>query len=121
MANEEQHKTDEHEAFASADYEERDVSVPWITTIALIVIGIIVVFVIVLNEYFLVTKERLIDEQVLQVQSPALRELRAREDKELNSYEVLDAEAGVYQIPIDRAMELLANESYEARLKEQQR
>ncbi|MDX9858582.1 MAG: hypothetical protein RBT76_12385 [candidate division Zixibacteria bacterium] len=99
-------------------YEKSDVSVPWITTIALIVIGVIVVFIVILNEYFLVTKERLVYDTVLSTPSAALRELRAREDEELHSYKVLDSAAGAYQIPIDRAMELQAGEAHERRLKD---
>ena len=36
-----------------------------------------------------------------------LRELRAREDAELNSYGWIDRKAGAVRIPIDRAMELI--------------
>lgn len=101
-----------------AGYEKSDVSVPWITTIALIVIGVIVVFVIILNEYFLVTKETMVEETVLSKPSAALRELHAREDQELGSYKLLDAETGIYQIPIERAMELQAEEAYERQLED---
>ena len=37
-----------------------------------------------------------------------LQELRASDDKILSSYDVVDAERGVYQIPIDAAMNLVA-------------
>ncbi len=37
---------------------------------------------------------------------PALREARAEATRKLTRYEVLDADAGVYQIPIDRAIAL---------------
>ena len=97
-------------------YEKSDVSVPWITTIALIVIGVIVVFMIILNEYFLVTKEKIIDEVVLSNPSTALRELHAREEQELNSYKLLDSAKGIYQIPIERAMELQAADAYKRQL-----
>jgi hypothetical protein len=37
-------------------------------------------------------------------------ELRERETEELNSYELLDEEKGIYRIPIKRAMELIVEE-----------
>ncbi|MFC1565100.1 hypothetical protein ACFL6G_09205 [candidate division KSB1 bacterium] len=40
-----------------------------------------------------------------------LRILREREEKALNTYKLLDAEKGIYQIPIDRAIELTVEES----------
>lgn len=114
MTDEHRHN---HDSADQTGYETSDVSVPWISTIALIVIGVIVVFVIILNEYFLVTRERLIHDTVLAPPSAPLRELRAREDQELYSYKLLDSAAGSYQIPIERAMELQAAEAHQARLK----
>lgn len=39
-----------------------------------------------------------------------LREQQAREENVLNTYKLLDSDRGVVQIPIDRAMELVAHE-----------
>lgn len=39
-----------------------------------------------------------------------LREQQAREESVLSTYKLLDADRGVVQIPIERAMELVANE-----------
>jgi hypothetical protein len=44
---------------------------------------------------------------------PAIRTVRADAAKKLTQYDVLDAENGVYQIPIERAMALEANEHAE--------
>ncbi len=41
---------------------------------------------------------------------PTLRETRAASQALLNRTEAIDAEAGVYRIPIDRAMALIASE-----------
>lgn len=41
----------------------------------------------------------------------ALQEIRARDEKILSSYDVVDAERGVYQIPIDAAMNLVASDA----------
>ena len=39
-----------------------------------------------------------------------LQEIRARDDKVLASYDVVDAEKGIYQIPIDAAIDLVASD-----------
>ena len=47
----------------------------------------------------------------LQVDAPnELRQMRAAEEAALNSYGWVDKEAGVVKIPVDRAMEILAEE-----------
>jgi hypothetical protein len=102
-------------------YDKDRVSVAWITTIALLTIAVITTFAIVINEMFLVSKERLYEEQVLSKESTALRDLRAREQEELGSYKLLDAETGRYQIPVERAMQLMADSAYTSRLKAGQR
>lgn len=45
---------------------------------------------------------------VVPADTTELDQLRAEETLALSSYEAIDAEAGVYQIPIDRAIELVA-------------
>ncbi|ACZ42496.1 hypothetical protein Tter_1590 [Thermobaculum terrenum ATCC BAA-798] len=48
----------------------------------------------------------------LQVNEPAdLKALREEEDKKLNTYQWIDRNKGIVQIPIDRAMEIIANEN----------
>ena len=44
-----------------------------------------------------------------------LEELRTREAKELNSYQLLDSASGAYGIPIRRAMELVSDEAHSGR------
>ena len=96
-------------------YEVRDIG--WHTLLwigALIVFGV-AVFVIVLDSIFSIEKEREVYKQVLQPESVQLRELRAEEHKKLHSYGQIDAQKGIYQIPIDRAMELIAEDNFKAR------
>lgn len=102
-------------------FSEDRVSVAWITTIALLTIVVIATFAIVINEMFIVSKEQLLYEQDLSKESTALRDLRARETEELNSYRILDADSARYQIPIERAMQLLADSAYQARMKRGQK
>ncbi len=42
---------------------------------------------------------------------PTLQETRARADEILSSYAPIDRDAGIYRIPIDRAMELVVEEA----------
>ncbi len=42
---------------------------------------------------------------------PKLQETRIEANRLLSNYEVLDIESGIYRIPIDRAMELVAAEA----------
>ncbi len=96
----------------SEGYETRDANVKRIALVGLVSIIILVFSIILVDQYFMIYKEKLIDEVVLQPESAALRDLRAREDEALNSYRILDAAKGVYQIPIGRAMQLVADEAY---------
>ncbi len=52
----------------------------------------------------------------LEVHAPeGLRELRAGEERTLSSYGWVDKEAGIVRIPVDRAMDILANRGLPAR------
>lgn len=55
----------------------------------------------------------------LQVNGPAeLRAMREAEERALNGYGWVDREAGIVRIPIDRAMEILAQKGLPARQEE---
>ncbi|HWR83689.1 MAG TPA: hypothetical protein VN285_10320 [Candidatus Deferrimicrobium sp.] len=98
-------------------YESRDVNATKIILGGIGIIAVIVVIVVLLAEYFVVVKEEQTYEAVLKPESSALRDLRAREDEMLTSYGVVDSAAGVYRIPVSRAMELLADEAYREKQK----
>jgi hypothetical protein len=97
-------------------YEKSDVGVNKILIYGVIGIIAVVAIIIFVIDYYVATKERLIYETVLKPESKELRELRAREDAVLNSYQVIDSTAGIYQIPIDRAIQLMATEAYRERI-----
>jgi len=79
-----------------------------------VIIVAIIASVIVLNEYFLSVEEGPAYDLVLKSQSVTLPEIRATEDEILNSYKLLDSTAGQYRIPIDRAIELVAEEAIQS-------
>jgi hypothetical protein len=95
-------------------YEKKDISIgKVIITIVISVLSLAVILVL-LNSYFTASTEEQIYDAVLRPESAALRELRAREEETLNSYGRLDSAAGAYRIPIDRAMQLMADEAFRA-------
>jgi len=95
--------------------EKRDVSVNKIIITGVIAVIVLIFVVIYLVDLFVATKEKIYYEAVLKPESTALRELRAKETDMLNSYGVIDSAAGIYRIPIERAMKLTAEEAYRDR------
>lgn len=76
----------------------------------LISIVVLAVLLIMVDEWFIRTKEDLYYEMVLHPKNPQLLELRAREDSLLNSYGIADS-TGAYRIPIDSAIKVTAAEA----------
>ncbi len=96
----------------AAGYESADINVRKTVLIAVAIIVVIIISLIVLNEYFLSVKEEYVYDMVLKPESVTLRDLRATEDEILYSYKLLDSANGLYRIPVERAMELLAEEAF---------
>jgi hypothetical protein len=96
-------------------YEKRDISVARVTIYGIVGVVIVIIVIIFGVDYFTAVTERAVEEAVLKPQSVPMRELRAREIEELTTYAVLDSAQGVYRIPIERAMELVADEAYQER------
>jgi hypothetical protein len=101
-------------------YETSDINLKMVTFYTVTGIIVLVIILIFLNEFFISSRESQVKERVLSVESTELRELRAREQEILYTYKVLDKEQNQYQIPIDRAMELLADEAFQKRLESKQ-
>jgi hypothetical protein len=95
----------------SAGYEKRDVNIVMVIGLSVFLIAVLVVILVFLMDYFVETKEQMVYEAQLQPESVDLKTLQAADEKELTSYEVLDAEKGIYRIPVERAMQLLARET----------
>lgn len=100
---------------SGVDYEKKDVNVLRVGIAAVLAAIVVVTTVVVVKEAFIFESEDQIEDVVLKPQSVTLRELRATEDKELGSYAVIDSTTGTYRIPVDRAMELLADENFRKR------
>jgi hypothetical protein len=103
--------TDQHQA----GYEKSDVNILKVTLYTIGIVVFLTVVLVLLDNYFTITKESLYNEVVLKPESIDLRQIRAGEDEILLNYKVLDAEKGVYAIPVSRAMKLIAEEDFRDR------
>ncbi|RMH73831.1 MAG: hypothetical protein D6675_01395 [Gemmatimonadetes bacterium] len=99
-----------------AGYEKKDVNLLQMIVVTLIIIAIIIGFLVGLDNWFTFTAEKRIKDVVLQPEAADYRDLRAHEDDVLTTYAVLDDSAGVYRIPIDRAMKLMAERAFESQM-----
>ncbi len=95
----------------NSGYEKQDVSVRPVIIVAIATILIVSISAILLNEYFVVTTEELIFEAVLEPESPDLIELRASEQVELTTYQLIDTSENRWRIPVDSAIRLLIEEA----------
>lgn len=101
----------------NSGYEKRDVNVSKIIAYTILVMVILGGIIVGVNEYFSYYSRQLEYETVLNKESAELKELRAKEEKILNNYELLDYSKGIYRIPIERAMKIIADEAYEKQQK----
>ena len=109
--------SDAHEHENDVAYEATDVdqkSIVWVTIVSVV---ILVVSIVLLRDVFILWREKDMRDYVFSVQSTTLREIRAEEAHKLHSYELIDSTAGVYRIPIDRAMQLVASEAFKSKSK----
>ena len=101
-------------ASVEAGYEISDVNIPAIVIFAIFCLVTIVTSIFALDGYFVYYKEKLLQE-ARQYPNTELIELRSNEIEKLTSYGVFDKGKGIYRIPVDRAMELLAEEAFNER------
>lgn len=92
---------------AKTGYEKKDIGLRMIFITIGVSILLLLIFFVWSWDYFKATKDKIVYESVLKPESPILQEVRQREEKQLHSYGVLDAEQGRYHIPIEQAMERL--------------
>jgi hypothetical protein len=90
-------------------------------SLLLILIGLTVILLaltgIGIQYYYETLRESEIYERVLRPQNHQLRDLRSKEDQELHSYGYVDKATGKVRIPIERAMQVVAQEAKENRVK----
>jgi len=102
--------TDSHDLTIEAGVEPEGIDASALIKATVVLVAFVVVAVITVFEW------QSLEVQVAQVAAtqesgyPALREYRAEVAGKLGRYAVLDAEKGSYQIPIDRAIDLVVRE-----------
>lgn len=106
--------SDEHKNSAAVEHHEQagpsEPDRPPMLKIAGMLVGLTLlvgITMVGLYEYFRYAKREEIQRKQLTPVSRALRELRAKEQALLTRYDQIDAKKGTYQVPVDRAMELL--------------
>lgn len=97
----------------AAGVEPENMNSGLLVQIVLGVAIIVVVLVIVVFQIMNLEVQTVEAELAEDVGVEALAEVELNGAQKLNRYELLDAEAGTYQIPIERAMELMASETYQ--------
>ncbi len=112
MTDDHTHKTAQD---AGDGYEKRDVAVGKLLLITAASTIFVAVVVIGLLQFFSVESEQQVYDAVLAPESAVLRDLRVREDEVLNSFAVVDSTKGVYRIPVEHAMKLIADEAFQDR------
>jgi hypothetical protein len=114
--SEEKKSMDVSEESRQAGYEKEDANPIKIIGFAILTVVLMAAMVLGVMEIFIMTKEQQYQESVLKPESAPLRELRAQEEQILNSYKLLDSSKQIYQIPVSRAMELMADEAFKTRI-----
>ena len=106
---------------AGQGFDRSEPNVRFIAVFGAGTLVLLVVCLLALQYYF----DRVLEEQVfVKVQEPVsqtLVDVRTREDEALHSYRYLDRDKGSIRLPVERAMELLAAESAQGKLKYPQR
>ncbi|MEM8488617.1 MAG: hypothetical protein AAF564_23920 [Bacteroidota bacterium] len=110
------------EAFAGAEsddlhhglvgVEKESISVPLV--LAIVVVTVVIVTGLVITGFTLtkMTSQETLANSSSASEYPELRDVEAAAAAALTQYGVVDAEAGVFQIPIDQAIDLMVNEAY---------
>jgi hypothetical protein len=92
----------------NAGYEKKDVNLKFVIGFSIFAIIFFVVILVFLTDYYITSESEIIYEKQLKPESITLKDILREEEEILTTYKILDAEKGVYRIPIDRAIKLLA-------------
>lgn len=95
-----------HQQPAGIGYDTGEPRGPAIAVVLLIFVAVLVAVYFGVDYYFTYIKEKEVYEKVLAPTSEILRNVRNRENWNLNTWQYLDRNKTVVRIPIDRAMEL---------------
>lgn len=102
---------DSHHALVGVEKESVDTSL-----LLGIVTGTVVVVITLVTIAFIITdvnSRRYASEQVAATDYPELREVRAAAASQLTQYDVVDPESQTFRIPVEQAINLMANEQHQ--------
>ena len=102
---------DSHHSFVGVEKESINVGL-----VMGIVLGTVVIVTVLVSFAFTMTEVTVRETNELiisQTEYPELREVKAAAANKLTQYDVVNADAGKFQIPIDQAIVLMANEEYQ--------
>ena len=102
---------DAHHALVGVEKESVDTSLLFGVILGTVVI--VVTLVIIAFTITEVKSRSTLSERIAATEYPELREVRAAAASLLTKYEVVDAESQTYRIPIEQAINLMANEQHQ--------
>lgn len=88
-----------------------NISIGLMVTSLFLIVAMAILGMVAAHEHSRAVFEQKLSEQRPTGLPPLQKEMRARESLLLDTAVVIDSAAGVYRIPIDRAMELIAREA----------
>ncbi|MEE9553232.1 MAG: hypothetical protein V3W18_02950 [candidate division Zixibacteria bacterium] len=88
-------------------YETRDVNAFKVSIFVILGIIVLVSILLALDVYFTYSAEQEIYKMVLKPESKALLDIQKRDKETLSSYGIVNSDSGIYQIPIDSAMQAI--------------
>ncbi len=92
-------------------YEKSDVEVSKLFPLTATILIFLVIAIFLINDFLIRSKEKRYYESVLKPKSEELLQLRQHEENILTTYGRDENNPGVYRIPIERAMQLMVEES----------
>ncbi|HCW76413.1 MAG TPA: hypothetical protein DHU63_07740 [Candidatus Marinimicrobia bacterium] len=111
MSEKKEHRESAPPSHKKMGYDKAEISIKWIAVIGILFVVLMVVISVGTKSLFIKDKNAIIYDQVLKPVSPLLIQIQAREDSLLDNYQILNIDKGIYQIPIDRAMEVLVEKA----------
>lgn len=94
-------------------FEDEGENIRKIIIIGILGFAIFITILAFMDDLFAVAREDEIQTVDWGVQSAQLQEMHTHESEILHSYKLLDPEKAIYRVPIDRAMRLVAEESFQ--------
>ncbi len=98
---------------SDVDYERSDMNLKQVIIVGVFSVVVMGASLFALDDYFSLGREKVMKEASLGVVWPELRAIHTAEFEALTKYKLLNADSGRYQIPIERAMRLLADEAFQ--------